>query len=215
MAEANRVEITMGEEIANSITHGFGWAMAVIALVLLVFFSSLEGDPWYITAGAVYGSGLVLLYASSTLYHSIQARRAKMVFKIIDHSSIFFLIAATYTAYTLTVLRGLWGWVLFGIVWAGFILGTVFKVFFSGRFKALSITIYVVLGWCALLAFKPLMDALAFEGFLLLVAGGIAYSLGALVYAKRKVRYSHSVWHMFVLAGSMLHFLSVFFYVVR
>jgi hemolysin III len=205
---------SIGEEIANSITHGIGWVLAVAALVLLVVFSSMYGDVWHIVSSSIYGSGLVLMYANSTMYHSLRPERAKKIFKILDHSAIYFLIAATYTPYTLTILRGPWGWTLFGIVWGGFVLGTLFKVFFAGRFKLLSVGIYIVLGWCVLIAIGPLMRSLPFEGLLLLLAGGIAYSLGAAVYAKKGVRYSHAVWHIFVMTGSLFHFLSVFLYVI-
>ncbi|MEA3558787.1 MAG: hemolysin III family protein [Candidatus Thermoplasmatota archaeon] len=214
MGSAVKVSYTIREEIANSITHGVGWALAIAGLVLLVVFSSLDGDPWLITSCTIFGVGLVLMYTNSTMYHAIQLRRAKKVFKILDHSSIYFLIAATYTPFTLTVLRGTWGWILFGIVWSGFLLGTVFKVFFSDKFKWLSIAIYITLGWCILLAIKPIIDNLATGGLILLAAGGVAYSIGALIYARKGIRYSHSVWHIYVLIGSIFHFACIFFYVI-
>ena len=214
MGAVRKRDYSLGEEIANSITHGIGWALAIAALVLLVVFSSLKGDAWHIVSCSIYGTGLVLLYANSTMYHSLTNKTAKRVFKILDHSSIFFLIAATYTAFTLTVIRGPWGWTLFGIVWGGFILGTVMKVFFAGRFKWLSVGIYILLGWCVLIAIKPIIDNLAAPGLILLGAGGIAYSIGALIYAKKRVKYSHAVWHVYVIIGSVLQFFSVFFYVI-
>ncbi len=207
-------EYTIEEEIANSITHGAGWLFAVVALVLLIIFSSLKGDPWLIVSCTIYGTGLVFLFAGSTLYHSIQKPRAKEILKIIDHSAIFFLIAATYTPFTLTVIRGPWGWSLFGVVWGGFIFGTIFKVFFTGKLKWLSVLIYIVLGWCAVLAIGPLLRVLPLEGLLFLLAGGIAYTLGAIIYGKRGVKYSHAIWHIYVLFGSFFHFCSIFFYVI-
>ncbi len=207
-------EYTMGEEITNSITHGVGWILAIAALVLLVVFSSINGDVWLIVACSIYGAGLIFLFAGSTLYHSIQPRRAKKVFKIIDHSAIFFLIAATYTPFTLTLLRGPLGWSLFGVVWGGFILGTLFKVFFAGRMKWLSVVIYIALGWCILVAIRPLIRSLPLDGMLFLLAGGIAYSLGAVIYSKKGVKYSHAVWHLYVLLGAFFHFCSVFFYLI-
>ncbi len=206
---------SIAEEIANSITHGIGWALAIVALVLLVIFSSYTGDPWLIVSCTIFGVGLVLLYSNSTMYHALQARTAKKVFKILDHSSIFFLIAATYTPYTLVVLRGVWGWTLFGIVWGGFIMGTVMKVFFAGRYKWISVGIYIALGWCILLAIGPIIRSLPFPGLILLVGGGVSYSIGALIYAKKGVRYSHALWHIYVMIGSILHFFSVFFYVIH
>jgi hemolysin III len=180
-----------------------------------VVFSSFTGDPWLIVSCTVFGAGLVLLYSNSTMYHALQARTAKKVFKILDHSSIFFLIAATYTPYTLVVLRGVWGWLLFGIVWGGFVLGTVMKVFFAGRYKWISVGIYIALGWCVLLAIGPVIRNLPLPGLILLAAGGVSYSIGALIYAKKGLRYSHAIWHIYVLIGSLFHFLSVFFYVIH
>ena len=214
MAAVLNKDYTFREELANSITHGVGWALAIVALVLLVVFSSLYGDAWHIVSCSIFGAGLVLMYTNSTMYHSLTNKPAKKVFKILDHSSIFFLIAATYTAYTLTVIRGPWGWTLFGIVWGGFVFGTIMKIFFAGRFKWLSVSIYILLGWCVIIAIKPIIENLAFPGFLLLGAGGIAYSIGAIIYAKKKVKYSHAVWHVYVIIGSLFHFLSVFLYVI-
>jgi hemolysin III len=214
MGSRHGSEKYIGEEIANSITHGVGWAFSIAALVLLVVFSSIDGDPWLIVSCSIYGAGLVFLFAGSTMYHSIQHRKAKKILKIIDHSAIFFLIAATYTPYTLTVIRGPLGWVLFGIVWSGFILGTLFKVFFAGKMKWLSVLIYISLGWCVIFAIKPLINALSLNGLFFLLAGGIAYSLGALIYSKKGVRYSHAVWHIYVLFGAFFHFCSVFFHLI-
>lgn len=214
MEVARPVNVSLGEEIANSITHGLGWALSLAALALLVVFSSLYGDAWHIVSCSIYGTGLVLLYASSTMYHALQARAAKKLFKILDHSSIFFLIAATYTPFTLTLLRGTWGWILFAIVWSGFIIGTVLKVFLAGKYKWLSVSIYILLGWCVLLAIEPVVKGLAMSGLILLGGGGIAYSIGALIYLKKGIKYSHAVWHLYVLAGSIMHFFSIFFYVI-
>ncbi len=209
MAIHHSKDYTMGEEMTNSITHGVGWILAIAALVLLVVSSSINGDVWLIVACSIYGAGLVFLFAGSTLYHSIRSEGAKKVFKIIDHSAIFFLIAATYTPFTLTLLRGPLGWALFGIVWSGFVLGTLFKVFFAGRMKWLSVAIYVALGWCILVAIRPLVRILPLDGILFLLAGGIAYSLGAVIYSKKDVKYSHPVWHMYVLLGAFFHFCSI------
>jgi len=206
---------TISEELANSITHGIGWALAIAALVLLVVFSSYTGDPWLIVSCTVFGAGLVLLYANSTMYHAVRATTAKKVFKILDHSSIFFLIAATYTPYTLVVLRGTWGWILFGIVWGGFVLGTITKVFFAGSYKWLSVGVYIALGWSVLLVIGPIVRNLPLPGLLLLAVGGVSYSVGALIYARKGIRYSHALWHVYVMIGSILHFCSVFFYVIH
>ncbi len=214
MAKGNEKEQTIGEEIANSITHGIGWVLAITGLVLLVVFSSIHGDAWTIVSCTIFGVGLVLLYANSTMYHSLRPRTAKSVFQILDHSAIFFLIAASYTPFTLTILRGPLGWVLFGLVWSGFVLGTLFKVFFTGRLKVISVALYLIMGWAVLLAIKQVIGALPMDGLVLLAGGGIAYTLGAFIYAKKGIKYSHSVWHLYVLAGSIMHFFSIFLYVI-
>lgn len=214
MAKGKEFDQTIGEEIANSITHGIGSVLAIIGLVLLVVFSSIRGDAWTIVSCTIFGVGLVLLYANSTMYHSLRSRTAKSVFQILDHSAIFFLIAASYTPYTLTILRGPMGWVLFGLVWGGFVLGTFFKVFFTGKLKVLSVALYLIMGWAVLLAIKQVFVALPIDGLVLLAGGGIAYTLGAFIYAKKGIRYSHSVWHLYVLAGSIMHFFSIFLYII-
>lgn len=205
---------TDSEETVNSITHGIGLLLAVAGAVLLVVFSSIRGDAWTIVSCTIFGVGLVLLYANSTIYHALRSRTAKGVFHVLDHSAIFFLIAASYTPFTLTILRGPLGWTLFGLVWGGFVLGTLFKVFFTGRFKFLSIALYLIMGWAVLLAIRPVIGALPIDGLVLLAGGGIAYTLGAFIYAKKGIKYSHAVWHFYVLAGSIMHFFSIFLYVI-
>jgi len=205
---------TDSEETVNSITHGIGLLLAVAGAVLLIVFSSIRGDAWTIVSCTIFGVGLVLLYANSTIYHALRSRTAKGVFHVLDHSAIFFLIAASYTPFTLTILRGTLGWTLFGLVWGGFVLGTLFKVFFTGRFKFLSIALYLIMGWAVLLAIRPVIGALPIDGLVLLAGGGIAYTLGAFIYAKKGIKYSHAVWHFYVLAGSIMHFFSIFLYVI-
>lgn len=204
---------TLGEEVANSITHGVGAALSVAGLVVMVVIAALRGTSAHVVACAVYGASLVLLYLSSTLYHALTNGRVKRVFRILDHASIYVLIAGTYTPFTLVTLRGVWGWALFGIVWTLAVMGIVFKCFFTGRLHVLSTTVYVVMGWIAVVAIRPLLQALPWPGFLWLLAGGVFYTLGVAFFACRR-KYAHTIWHLFVLAGSVCHFSVVYQYVL-
>ncbi|MGC4048621.1 MAG: hemolysin III family protein [Paludibaculum sp.] len=203
----------MGEEIANSLTHGLGAVMSVAALVLMVVAAATRGTGRQVVACAVYGSSLILLYLSSTLYHALTHGRAKRLFRVFDHISIYLLIAGTYTPFLLVTLRGPWGWALFGVVWGLAVLGIGFKCFFTGRMEILSTSVYLLMGWVAVVAIKPLLAALPRGGFAWLLAGGMAYTLGVVFYTWRR-KYSHAVWHVFVLAGSSCHFVAVWLYVL-
>ncbi|MCH8526474.1 MAG: hemolysin III family protein [Kiritimatiellae bacterium] len=198
------------EELANGLTHGLGAVTAVPVLVLMVVRASLLGDPWMIVGVSIFGASLVLMYTCSTLYHALPASKAKARFRIFDHVSIFILIAGTYTPFTLGPLRGPWGWSLFGVVWGLALIGAVLKVFFTGRFGIVSVFVYIGMGWLVLIAFHPLLQAVSTLTVGLLAAGGMAYTLGTVFYASRKLRYNHSIWHLFVLAGSVLHTLAIF-----
>ena len=203
---------TKGEEIANAVTHGIGALLSIAALVFLVLFSRNYGDSWYVVSYTIYGISLVILYLESTLYHSITNLKIKSLFRIFDHSSIFLLIAGTYTPFTLTVLRGKVGWSIFIIVWTLAVAGIVMKFFFVGRFNVLSTIFYIVMGWMIIFAIKPLMLALPYYGLVLLFAGGILYTLGAVLYLFDKIPYNHAVWHLFVIAGSTCHFFCILLY---
>jgi len=205
----------LGEEIANAVSHGIGLALAIVGLVGLLLAAARQGDTWAIVASAVYGTTLVLLYAASTLYHAIQHAGAKRVLRVLDHSSIYLLIAGTYTPFTLGPLRGPWGWALFGIVWTAAVGGVVFKCLALGRAPVVSVLLYVAMGWCVVFAFGPLVRALAPGGLALLLAGGAAYTLGVVFFAWERLRYGHFVWHLFVLVGSACHYLAVLLFVVR
>lgn len=202
---------TTGEEIANAITHGIGALLAVTALIILIIFSSNHGNAWHVVSYTIFGVTLVLLYLGSTLYHSITNKSAKRVFRIIDHSTIYLLIAGTYTPYTLTVLRSPLGWVIFGIIWAMAICGIVMKCRWVGKHDKLSTFIYVVMGWMILISIKRLWVVLPHLSFTLLVLGGVTYTLGAVLYSFDRIPYNHPVWHLFVLAGSGLHFFSILY----
>ncbi len=208
-------DYSLGEEIANSITHGIGAALSVAGLVLLVVFASLYGDVWRVVSFSIYGSCLIILYLASTLYHSFPQPRVKRVFRILDHSSIYLLIAGTYTPITLVSMRGFWGWTLFGLIWGMAIGGIVFKAFLTGKFRVLSIVSYMVMGWLALFALKPMLLALPPGMFLWLIIGGLCYSLGIIFFGLKKLPYNHAIWHLFVLGGSITHFFGMLFYLTH
>ncbi|EGV51505.1 PAQR family membrane homeostasis protein TrhA [Candidatus Endoriftia persephone] len=207
-------QYSLGEEIAHAITHGIGILLSIGGLVVLMAFASLYGNAWHITSCAIYGVTLILLYTSSTLYHGIPNPRAKQILQQIDHAAIFLLIAGTYTPFTLVNLRGGWGWTLFGLVWGIAILGIILELATKRRYKRLSIALYLGLGWLVVIAINPLLSAVDIGGLILLLAGGLSYSLGVVFYVWKRLAYHHVVWHLFVLAGSILHFFAVLFYVV-
>jgi hemolysin III len=202
------------EELANSLTHGLGAALSVAGLVLLVFFSARFGNAWHIVSTAVFGTTLLLLYTSSTLYHSFRDPRIKRILRKFDHAAIFLLIAGSYTPFVLVTLRGPWGWSLFGVVWGLAIAGVALKFWFAGRFRFASTLIYLGMGWLVMVALKPLLAALPAGGFRLLVAGGLCYTGGAVFYLWKRLPYQHALWHLFVLGGSSCQWAAVFFYVV-
>jgi hemolysin III len=205
---------TYREELANSITHGVGIVFAIGALVVMDVFAALFGDVWHIVSCSIFGATLIILYTASTLYHSIPIPKTKMLFRLIDHSAIFLLIAGTYTPFTLVNLRGPWGWSLFGAVWGIALFGVIFQVFLLRRWPLFSVGLYVGMGLIILIAIKPLGATLSPTGLKLLVAGGLAYIIGLIFYGWRRLPYSHAVWHLFVLTGSALHFFAVLFYVI-
>lgn len=210
----NTGKYSLSEEIINAVTHGIGALLASAALGLLVVFASLYGNIWHIVSFSVYGASLILLYSLSTLYHSFQSEKVKAIFKILDHSAIYVLIAGTYTPYALVTLRGALGWSIFGSVWGLAVVGIVFKAFFARRFKLVSTLSYVLMGWVIVLALKPLMANLSAQGVLWLILGGVSYSVGAVLYLFKKIPYNHAIFHLFVLGGSICHYFSILFYVL-
>jgi len=205
---------TIGEEIASSITHGIGAVLSIAGLVILVVLAAKKGDAWRIVSFSIYGASLILLYLASTLYHGIQHPGAKHVFQILDHSSIFLLIAGTYTPFLLVNLRGPWGWTLFCIIWTLAVVGIVFKAVFIGKWKKISTLVYVAMGWLVVVALKPMLAVIPKPGLAWLAAGGLAYTGGVVFYAWKSVKFMHMIWHLFVLAGSICHFLAILFYVL-
>ena len=197
------------QELANALTHGVGVLAALAGGAVLVTVASLRGDPWKIVGAAVFTATLVLLYAASTLYHSVSSPRAKGRLKVLDHAAIYLLIAGTYTPFTLGGLRGGWGWSLFGVIWGLAVAGVVFKLFSAGRFRRVSTGIYIAMGWLILIAIGPMVRSLPPSVLVWLLAGGLAYTLGTVFYHNRRFTYSHAVWHLFVLAGSACHAVAV------
>jgi hemolysin III len=204
----------MINEIANSVTHGIGTLLAIAGLALLVVFATIYGNAWHIVSFSIYGTTLVLLYLSSTLYHSTQEPRRKYIFRIIDHSAIYLLIAGTYTPFMLVTLQGTRGWVMFGIVWFLALAGILYKAFFINRHVVISTLFYLAMGWMIMFSIGDLFRNLPQNGIILLGAGGLAYTFGMLFYAGRDKFLMHAVWHLFVLGGSICHFLSILLYVL-
>lgn len=211
MNDAATPRYSIGEEIANSITHGVGWLLSLGGLAALVTYAALTGGALRVVSCAVFGATLVMLYAASTLYHALTSRRAKRVFRVLDHSAIFLLIAGTYTPLALVALGGAWGWTLFGCVWFLAVVGVLLNTLAHNRWRWLSITLYLAMGWLVVVAIKPLVAALTPSALALVVIGGLAYTGGLAFYGWKKLPYSHAVWHVFVLAGSVLHYFAVLF----
>ncbi|KOP67605.1 MULTISPECIES: PAQR family membrane homeostasis protein TrhA [Paenibacillus] len=211
---ANTYTYPRREEIANAITHGIGAALSVAALVLLIVFSSLKGTAWHVVSFTIYGSTMLLLYLSSTLVHGLRDGKAKDFFEFMDHSSIYLFIAGTYTPFLLVAIRGTLGWSLFGIVWGVALFGVVFKAFFVKKFLFLSTIFYIAMGWLIVIAWNPLTAVVAPQGMNLLAIGGVLYTLGTIFYVWRGFPYHHAIWHLFVLAGSILHFFAILIYLL-
>ena len=198
-----------GEEIANSVSHGVGLLAALAATPVLVLSAVRHGGAARIAGASVFAAAMVLLYLTSTLYHALPRNRAKRVFQVLDHAAIFLMIAGTYTPITLGVLRGTWGWTLFGLVWSLAIAGVALTAGGGVRYPKLTTSLYLAMGWLILIAVKPLWLRMPSEGLLWLLAGGIAYTVGVVFYAAKRVRYSHFIWHLFVITGTSSHYIAV------
>ncbi|MCX5843997.1 MAG: hemolysin III family protein [Deltaproteobacteria bacterium] len=205
-------QYTPTEEIFHGITHGIGASLSIAGLVILVVLAAQMGDVWRIVSFSIYGGSLTILYLASTLYHSFQDERLKQFFRHFDHLSIFLLIAGTYTPVTLISLRGAWGWTLFALIWGFAVSGIVYELLFLGRYKWITMSIYLGMGWLAVVAIKPMLTMVPRGLFWWLLAGGLCYTGGVFFYARKKMRYHHVLWHLFVLFGSACHFLGFFFY---
>lgn len=203
-----------GEEIANAITHGIGAVLSLAGLVVLIVFSSVHGSAWHVVSFTIFGATMFILYMSSTLVHAMPPGKAKDLFEIFDHSSIYFFIAGTYTPFTFIVIQGALGWTMFGIVWGLAIGGTIFKSFFVKKYLFTSTILYLAMGWMVIIGWNRIVDNLNFNGVVLLVVGGLCYTIGAVFYMWRGFKYHHMVWHLFVIAGSTAHFFCILFYLL-
>lgn len=202
------------EEKINITTHAIGFILSIVAFVLLVTHANLHGDVWHIVSFSIFGASLIILYAASTFYHSAKKSELRNRLKIFDHASIYILIAGTYTPFTLVTLNGTIGWVIFDTSWGLALTGIILKFFFTGKYNLISTIMYVLMGWVIVFAIKPLINNLPLEGLLWLLAGGIFYTIGAILYSIKKIKFNHAIFHMFVLSGSFCQFMSVFFYVL-
>jgi hemolysin III len=205
---------TVKEEVAHALTHGVGAVLSIVALVFMLVWAAAYGDAWHVVAASIYGASLILLYTASTLYHAFLWPRIKAVFQQLDHAAIYILIAGTYTPFALINLRDAWGWTLLSVAWGIALLGVFLELGVKKRIKWLSLSLYLGMGWMALIAIKPMIDNVDSGGLMLLVAGGLAYTLGVIFYVWKSLPYHHAIWHLFVLAGSVFHFFSIFYFVL-
>lgn len=207
-------EYSLGEEIANGITHGIGAVLSVAGLTLMVLLAVTQGDMARITSALVYGMSLILLFVTSTLYHSFQSPRIKSIFQILDHCAIYLLIAGTYTPVLLISLRGAWGYSLMAIIWSLALFGIFFKVLWREQFPKLSLLLYILMGWLIIVASTQMFANIPTGGLVLLLMGGVIYTAGTLFFVWDRIPYNHAIWHLFVLGGSICHFLAIYRYVM-
>ena len=200
---------TLGEEIFNSVSHGAGSLLSIAGTIILIIFSAIYANTWAVVSSCIYGASLIILYTMSTLYHAITNEKAKKFFRIMDHNTIFFLIAGTYTPLTLFCLNGWLGWTLFGIVWGAAIIGIVLNSIDLERFRRPSVVCYILMGWVIILAIKPLMESIPQISLIFLLTGGVFYTVGVIFYAIKKIKYFHSIWHLFTIVGSIFHYFSI------
>lgn len=207
-------EYSPTEERFNIISHAIGFVLSIIALILLILKASAFGNVWSTISVSIFGVSLIALYAASTLYHSATQKELRYRLKIFDHSAIYVLIAGTYTPFTLITLNGTTGWLVFGVSWGMALIGIILKLFFTGKYNFISTLMYILMGWMIVFAIKPLIDSLPFDGILWLLAGGISYTIGAILYSIERIKFNHAIFHIFVLIGSFCHFYSVYYYVL-
>lgn len=204
----------INEEIANSVSHGLGVALSITGLVLLIVYSVSNGNGYHIVSSTIFGATLIILYSTSTLYHALSQPKLKLLFQKLDHSAIYLLIAGTYTPYTLVTLRGGLGWLMFGIVWGLAIGGCLLELLLKNLNDRFSLILYIALGWVIIFAIGPMIARIDTGGLIFLIAGGLSYSFGTFFYTREKKAYSHAIWHLFVLGGSICHFFSIFYFVI-
>lgn len=203
------------EEAINIYSHGIGIILGIIALFFLLIKAITQGNTWHIVSFSIYGVSVIILFVASTIYHASKQEVVRKKLKVFDHCAIYILIAGTYTPFCLVTLNGSVGWILFGIAWGLALVGILLKLFFTGKFEIISTLAYVFMGWIIVFAIDPLIENLSYAGLTWLLAGGISYTLGAILYAINKVKFNHAIFHVFVLIGSACHFVSVYYYVIK
>ena len=208
----NHPEYDIKEEIFNGITHGIGALLSIAAMITLVALASINGDVWQIVSFSIYGFTLFFLYLSSTLYHSIFHKKSKDMLRLLDHISIYLLIAGSYTPILLISMRDTWGWILFVLIWSLAIMGILLKIFAKNKMKYISTSLYVLMGWLIIIALKPLLETIPLGLFYWLLAGGVIYTLGVIFYKCKRIPFNHGIWHLFVLGGSALHYFGILLY---
>jgi hemolysin III len=204
------IAYSLTEDILSAVTHGIGVGFAILGLVFLILRGVDNGSVYQVVAGSIFGASLIFSYLASTLYHSLRIESVRLLFRRLDHSAIYILIAGTYTGLMLGVIRGSWGWSFFGVSWGIAVLGILLKIYRMGRHPRLSLATYLIMGWISIIGVYPLWQSLPRESFILLVAGGVVYSLGGILYALKKIPYTHAIWHLFVLGGSVMHYFCIF-----
>ncbi|MBN2768530.1 MAG: hemolysin III family protein [Campylobacterales bacterium] len=205
---------SLAEEISHAVTHGVGLLLSIAGLAILIGFAAVHSSVLAVTCSAIFGATLIILYGASTLYHAITHEKIKNIFQQFDHASIYLLIAGTYTPITLIALGGTWGWTIFSIIWGSALLGITLELTFPGRFKKIAITLYLLMGWMIIVAINPLINNMENGGLWLLLAGGLSYSVGVIFYLWRSLPFNHTIWHLFVLGGSVTHYLMVLIYII-
>lgn len=202
------------EELLNRCTHGVGAIASIFGVIALLTLASQQHDAYRLVSACIYGGGMITFYCLSTLYHSVRSPRVRYLFRVLDHASIYLMIAGSYTPFALVTLRGPWGWWLFGTVWVLGTAGAVMKIFTTHRLRYIGPLLYIILGWIVVIALKPLSAALPAGGLVLLFAGGVAYTTGVIFYLWDRLPYNHAIWHLFVLTGSVCHFCAIFYFVI-
>lgn len=215
MREKNCPVYTGGEEIFNSVSHGVGAALSVAALVLLIVFAVIRSNGYGLASAIVYGTSLIIMYSMSMVYHIVQSKRSKCVLRIFDHCSIFILIAGTYTPYLLMCMEGTKRWTFFGVIWGITVLGILLNAINLEKFSKISLILYILMGWAIVFSIRDIVSNVEFPGVVLLITGGVVYTAGVIFYVLKKYRYMHSVWHLFVLGGSICHYFSILLYVIK
>lgn len=215
MRDRDRIKYyTKSEERLNVISHGLGLLLSVVGLILLIIKAGQLSAMALKVSYWIFGSSMIILYTASTLYHSVRERKLRYRLNILDHASIYILIAGTYTPFSLVTLEGTVGWIIFAVVWAFAIAGVILKLFFTGKFQTLSTIMYVAMGWIIVFAVKPLINNLSQDGLIWLFAGGISYTIGAIIFSIDKLKYNHAIFHLFVLFGTFCHFLAIYYHVI-